>query len=147
MAMKLLLSLLTILLSLQLAAQNMLAGNGSVMVMYEKSELKNTNRAAYRSGMALVVLGPTKIAVGSALGALAINDLSDGDEDMNLAALIYGVMGGFHFITGVALTASGAVLLNKAKKQKQAISKVYLTIPDLMVSNEGGLGLHTSLRF
>ena len=119
---KTLLCFLVAFLSLPLFAQDIFApGNIAIPVSDVTKVSRPGKGAAYRSGMALIVLGPTKIAVGSILGGFAVaNAVNNNERGGSLAVLVYGVVGGFHLITGIAITASGAVLLNKAKRQNKA---------------------------
>ena len=128
--------------------------NATHPAMYKINGSQAQRNAKLRSGIALTVLGPTKIVVGTILGGFAIGDLAKSTENGNyLTAIICGVVGGFHFVSGIALTTSGAILLNKAKRQKAGSSKVFLSIPDVNVNysmtNREGIraGIHTSITF
>lgn len=112
----------------------------------------NSGKAAHRSGMALVVLGPAKMVVG--LGCLAGMALDLSNPRANgIGAIFWGSLGGFHLLSGAGVTAGGVVLLRKAKRQREANnSRVYLDLPDFKTFGSTGnaapaLGLRTTLTF
>lgn len=114
------------------------------------------HNAAHGAGIALLVLGPVKMAVG--LGVLSwtgahynyLNrDREPGAPRVADQGIAFGAaLGTFHLLTGAALTAGGVVLLRKGKGQS---SGVYMTIPEPVApsagANNNGMGLRTSIVF
>ncbi|HLP50216.1 MAG TPA: hypothetical protein VK154_04990 [Chitinophagales bacterium] len=115
------------------------------------------HNSAHSAAVALLVLGPVKMAVG--LGVLAwtgahYNDINRGREPRDVRVTDRGVtfgavLGTFHVLTGAALTAGGVVLL---KRSRGAYSGAYLTLPEPVSpasagGTNNGMGLRTSIVF
>ena len=113
--------------------------------------------SAHSGAIALLVLGPVKMAVG--LGVLAwtgahYNNINRGREPGDVRVTDRGVtfgavLGTFHVLTGAALTAGGVVLL---KRSRGTHSGAYLTLPEPVSpasagGTNNGMGLRTSIVF
>jgi hypothetical protein len=91
--------------------------------------------ASYRSpkqkaGIALLVIGPVDMMVGFGLigWAAATPRAYYTDAPVDNRRIALGTaLGAFHVITGAALTAGGAVLLHKGRKES---GNVYLRMPE-----------------
>lgn len=115
------------------------------------------HNSAHSAAIALLVLGPVKMAVG--LGVLTwtgahYNDINRGREPGAVKVTDRGVtfgavLGTFHVLTGAALTAGGVVLLKRSRGQ---YSGAYMTIPEPVSpasagGSNSGMGLRTSIVF
>ncbi|HLP18868.1 MAG TPA: hypothetical protein VK174_01130 [Chitinophagales bacterium] len=125
---------------------------GNVLLNRVPAPAAHVHNSAYKAGVALLVLGPVKMAVG--LGVLGwtaahFNDINRGEPTrVTDRGVAFGAaLGTFHILTGAALTAGGAVLLRKSRT-----GSAYLTIPELTapvntMGNSNGLGVRTSIVF
>ena len=108
------------------------------------------HRPKYKAGIALLVIGPVDMAVGMGLIGWSIRNtgmVGDIPADNRRVAL-GAALGAFHLLSGAAITAGGAVLLHKGRRES---GSVYLRMPQpaLRVSkvNGNGFGVRTGMVF
>jgi len=107
--------------------------------------------ASYRSakqkaGIALLVLGPVNMMVGLGLLGWSIG-YARGRGDVPADSRKLGIaagLGGFHLLSGAALTAGGAVLLHKGRKE--STGNIYFKLPEMSVHANRGAGTGMSMR-
>jgi hypothetical protein len=130
---------------------------GNVLMNRLPASAPAVHNSAYKAGVALLVLGPVKMAVGMGVlgwSAYQYHNNVNVDGPKTSSGLERGVafgvaLGTFHLLTGAALTAGGVVLLRKSRRGNAS----YLTLPEPTLNtpvlgfNNGGAGLRTAIVF
>lgn len=141
--------------NLKTASTNNLRGN--VLMNRLPASAPAVHNSAYKAGVALLVIGPVKMAVGMGVlgwSAYQYHNNVNVDGPRTSSGLERGVafgvaLGTFHVLTGAALTAGGVVLLRKSRRGNAS----YLTLPEPTINapvlgfNNGAAGIKTSIVF